>query len=165
ARSDDDAFAERPTPQARPPRAELLPPAAPRTHANAEADLPRRPRTPRMPGDEDVAKETYRIEVGEEHGVKPANIVGAIANEAGVDAAFIGRIDIRSDHSLVDLPVGMPKQIYRDLQKVWVCGKQLQLSRPDADGATSRPAKPKYAKPGKPAGKFNKPFHKPRRDA
>ena len=157
ALSDEEAFAQRSAAAPRAARAEYVPPQAP-THANAEADLPRRPRTPRMPGEDSVAKETYRIEVGEEHGVKPANIVGAIANEAGVDAAFIGRIDIRSDHSLVDLPVGMPKQIYRDLQKVWVCGKQLRLSRPGGEGDSAPPAKPKYVKPGK----FNKPFHKPR---
>src|SRR6185437_13719154 len=49
--------------------------------------------------------ETYRIEVGHAHGAQPGNIVGAIANEAGLDGRNIGRIDIRDDHSFVDLPV------------------------------------------------------------
>ena len=57
--------------------------------------------------------ETYRVEVGEVHGVKPGNIVGAIANEAGLDGKYIGRVVIRDDHSFVDLPGGMPKEIFR----------------------------------------------------
>ena len=48
--------------------------------------------------------QTYRIEVGHAHGVLPGNIVGAIANEAGIEGKHIGHIDIREDHSYVDLP-------------------------------------------------------------
>jgi ATP-dependent RNA helicase DeaD len=77
--------------------------------------------------DEDV--ETFRVEVGTVHGVKPANIVGAIANEAGIEGKYIGRVVIREDHSFVDLPSGMPKEVFRSLQKVRVAGQQLQISR------------------------------------
>jgi ATP-dependent RNA helicase DeaD len=61
--------------------------------------------------------------------VRPGNIVGAIANEAEVDAQYIGRIQIFDDHSLVDLPEGMPAEIYRHLQSVWVSGQKLRISR------------------------------------
>lgn len=81
----------------------------------------------RRGGDEDV--ETYRIEVGHDHGVKPNNIVGAIANEVGLEGRFIGRVVIRDDHSFVDLPAGMPKEVFRQLQKVRVAGQPLQISR------------------------------------
>ena len=77
----------------------------------------------------DAEMETYRIEVGRDHGVQPGNIMGAIANEAGLDGKFIGRIVLRDDHSFVDLPAGMPKEIFRQLQKVRVAGQQLQISR------------------------------------
>ena len=73
--------------------------------------------------------ETFRIEVGSVHGIKPGNIVGAIANEAGIEGVHIGRVDIREDHSFVDLPAGMPKQIFKDLQKVRVAGRELRISR------------------------------------
>lgn len=63
------------------------------------------------------------------HGVKPGNIVGAIANEAGLDGRHIGRVVIRDDHSFVDLPSGMPKDVFRTLQKVRVGGQPLQISR------------------------------------
>ncbi|MCW9012965.1 MAG: DEAD/DEAH box helicase [Gammaproteobacteria bacterium] len=71
----------------------------------------------------------YRIEVGHVHEVKPGNIVGAIANEAGLDSKNIGHIDIHDDYSLVDLPDGMPKEIFNELKKVWVSGQQLKISR------------------------------------
>jgi len=81
----------------------------------------------RRGGEEDV--ETYRIEVGHVHGVKPGNIVGAIANEVGLEGRHIGRVLIRDDHSFVDLPAGMPKDVFRQLQKVRVAGQPLQISR------------------------------------
>jgi len=156
---------DRPERNERPVRAEFVAPPTERPKTSEPIrEVLRKARTPRMPGEEDVLKETFRLEVGEQHGVKPANIVGAIANEAGVDAQFIGRIDIRADYSLVDLPMGMPKQIFRDLQKVWVCGQQLKLSRVGADATPHSAPRPKFLKPaktGKPTGKFNK----PRRDS
>jgi ATP-dependent RNA helicase DeaD len=73
--------------------------------------------------------ERFRIEVGSSHDVRPGNIVGAIANEAGLDARHIGQIEIQSDFSLVDLPMGMPKDVFQDLKRVWVCGQRLRISR------------------------------------
>ncbi|MCH8080022.1 MAG: DEAD/DEAH box helicase [Proteobacteria bacterium] len=78
--------------------------------------------------------ETYRIEVGYDHDVQPGNIVGAIANEAGLDSKNIGRIDIHEDYSFVDLPEGMPKEVYRDLRKTWVAGQKLNITRVKEEG-------------------------------
>jgi ATP-dependent RNA helicase DeaD len=105
-----------------------------------ELDARRPKRNERAPAEDFMAKrkrerdidaelETYRVEVGSEHGVKPGNIVGAIANEAGLDGKFIGRVVINEDHSFVDLPAGMPKDVFKSLQKVRVAGQQLQISR------------------------------------
>jgi ATP-dependent RNA helicase DeaD len=93
----------------------------------------------------------YRIEVGHNHEVKPGNIVGAIANEAGLDSKNIGQIDIRDDHTMVDLPAGMPKDTFNDLKKVWVSGQQLNITRSD-----EAPEKPKTKKraPKKPGDHF-----------
>jgi ATP-dependent RNA helicase DeaD len=73
--------------------------------------------------------ERFRIEVGHDHEVQPGNIVGAIANEAGLDAENIGHIDIRDKFSFIELPEGMPKAVFNDLQKVWVGGQKLKISR------------------------------------
>ena len=91
----------------------------------AEAPSAREPRAGSAAG----LMETFRIEVGSVHGIKPGNIVGAIANEAGIEGVHIGRVDIREDHSFVDLPEGMPKQIFKDLQKVRVVGRELRISK------------------------------------
>jgi ATP-dependent RNA helicase DeaD len=72
--------------------------------------------------------ERFRIEVGHDHQVKPGNIVGAIANEADIESKYIGRISIYDDHSTVDLPEGMPKELLYTLKKVWVSGQQLKIS-------------------------------------
>ncbi len=78
--------------------------------------------------------ERFRIEVGHQHDVKPGNIVGAIANVAGLDAGHIGHVDIHTEFSLVNLPRGMPEDIFRDLGKAWVCGQSLNISRPEQPG-------------------------------
>ena len=92
--------------------------------------------------------ETYRLAVGRVHRVKPANIVGAIINEAGLDGKMIGHIDIQEDFSLVDLPEGMPKEIFRDLQKVWVAGQQLKITRLEvARGPAQAQSSPKSERP------------------
>ena len=78
--------------------------------------------------------ERFRIEVGYRHGVKPGNIVGAIANEAGLDSQHIGHIDIHAEYSTVDLPLGMPREVFQDLRKTRVCGQRLNISRPGKPG-------------------------------
>ena len=87
-----------------------------------------KPRRERRP-ESDVPMERYRIEVGREHGVQPKNIVGAIANEAGLESRYIGRIEIHDTYTLLDLPEGMPKDVYKHLRNVWVCGRKLDIKR------------------------------------
>jgi ATP-dependent RNA helicase DeaD len=78
---------------------------------------------------DELPKDLYRVEVGRAHGVQPGNLVGAIANEAGLASAHIGRIEIFDEFSTVELPQGMPKDIFKLLKKVWVSGRQLDISR------------------------------------
>jgi ATP-dependent RNA helicase DeaD len=80
-----------------------------------------------------VEMEMYRIEVGHSDGVKPGNIVGAIANETGIDGDHIARIKIEEHYSTVELPAGMPKDLFQALKKVRVAGKSLDISRLDPD--------------------------------
>ncbi|TWT23174.1 DEAD/DEAH box helicase [Luteimonas marina] len=126
-------FAQDDAPDARPPRRER----------------PERSDRPAKGADHGFAMETFRIEVGHVHGVQPGNIVGAIANEADLESRYIGRIDIRDDHSLIDLPEGMPRELLEHLKKVWVSGQQLRMRRADDEGR----APPRGRPAGKPAGK------------
>jgi len=95
----------------------------------------------------------YRIEVGHEHGIKPGNIVGAIANEGAMDSQHIGNIAIQGDHSIVDLPANIPAEVLENLKNARVCGHRMNISR--ATPLTSRAfekrkpdgKKPRFKKP------------------
>jgi ATP-dependent RNA helicase DeaD len=77
----------------------------------------------------ETGMERYRIEVGRNHGVQAGNIVGAISNEAGLDSKHIGNIDINQEFSFVDLPFGMPNEIFKLLKKTWVRSQQMAISK------------------------------------
>jgi ATP-dependent RNA helicase DeaD len=94
----------------------------------------------------------YRIEVGHMHDIKPGNIVGAIANEAGIDSQHIGRINIFDDYSLVDLPEGMPKETFMHLKRVWVGKQQMNITRVDGGKASVNVKNSDFASTEKPAG-------------
>ena len=86
----------------------------------------------------------YRIEVGRDDDVKPGDIVGAIANEAGIKGKDIGHIKLHGDYSTVDLPDGMPKEILQHLKKVRICNKPIAIKE---EGAGESSPAPKKAKP------------------
>jgi ATP-dependent RNA helicase DeaD len=90
---------------------------------------------------------TYRIEVGHQHGVQPGNIVGAIANEADLEARYIGRIDIRDDFTLVDLPEGMPPELLAHMQKVRVASRPLRMRLADDADIDAPKRKRSFGKP------------------
>ncbi|PBS11091.1 ATP-dependent RNA helicase [Lysobacteraceae bacterium NML93-0792] len=127
------------------------------SRAARESREPRPPRADSGPRTPDVGMETFRIEVGYVHGVQPGNIVGAIANEADLESKYIGRIDIRDDYSLVDLPEGMPRELLEHLKKVRIAGQAIRMRRAeDADltAAPPRGKRPFGAKPGGRPGGF-----------
>ena len=120
-------------------------------------DLPKHPPTERGGSDEEGQErrarkgdrqpepgmERYRIEVGHKHGVKPGHIVGAIANEAEIEGSAIGRIEIFEYFALVDLPEGMPSEIFELLQRTRVMDRELRLAkdrgRPEGGFGGGRP--------------------------
>jgi ATP-dependent RNA helicase DeaD len=82
----------------------------------------------------------YRIDVGRDHGVQVKDIVGAIANEAGIESRFIGRIALYDESSTVELPGGMPGEASNALKRTRVRGVPINL-RPDEgrqDGGAER---------------------------
>ncbi|MBV1932769.1 MAG: DEAD/DEAH box helicase [Porticoccaceae bacterium] len=87
--------------------------------------------------DSDTSMVSYRLEAGDSHGVKPGDIVGALANEAGIEVEYIGHIDINDDYSTVELPDGMPKEIFQHLQKVRVRHQAMKLSLASKGGSSS----------------------------
>ncbi|VUD56741.1 ATP-dependent RNA helicase DeaD [Thalassocella blandensis] len=77
----------------------------------------------------DVGMESYKIDVGKEHDVTPREIVGAIANEAGIEGQYIGQIRIQDSFTIVDLPEGMPKEVFQHLKKIRVKQRPLNIEK------------------------------------
>ena len=108
-----------------------------------------------LKGQPDITMERYRLAVGYNDGVKPGNIVGAIANEANIESKFIGHIEIFDGFATVDLPGDMPKDVVEHLKKTRVCGRPLNLevaSKAAAGGDSNKraprgDAKPRDARP------------------
>lgn len=102
----------------------------------------------------DVKMERYQIEVGYHHGVKPGNIVGAIANEANLDSSYIGQIEISEQFTTVDLPAGMDAETLNILRNTRICGVPSRISpyagepvhRPDRAERPSRAERPAHSR-------------------
>ena len=77
----------------------------------------------------DADKGSYRVEVGRSHGAGPGNIVGAIANEGGMQSGEIGKIKMFDRHSFIDLPGDLSEDVLDILRNVSVSGQRLQISR------------------------------------
>jgi ATP-dependent RNA helicase DeaD len=146
-----------------------------RAAARSHQSTPSPTRRDERPRKAEAGFETYRIAVGNDHGVRPGNIVGAIANEAGLDSKHIGRIDIRDKYSLLDLPAGMPEETFQLLKTVRVAGQRLLIARagesPDSSPASGKPPRKPPFKPSAPKSKsfklggFDKPKHGPHKRA
>lgn len=106
-----------------------------------------RPERRHRPGD--MAMATYRIAVGRRHRVEPRQIVGALANEGGLNREDFGAIQIRPEFSLVELPADLPRETLDRLEGTRISGRLIEL-RPDTGAPRRRPRDDE------------KPFRKPR---
>ncbi|KPH93717.1 RNA helicase [Pseudoalteromonas porphyrae] len=120
-----------------------------RNERGGERGGERAERKPRERNSRDAGPmDTYRIEVGREHGVQVKNIVGAIANEADISSKFIGDIRLHDNHSTVQLPQNMPKDVLDHFQKVFICKRPMGLTITQDQG----PAEPRGERSERPSG-------------
>lgn len=112
---------------------------------------------------------TYRIAVGKRHRVEPRQIVGALANEGGLQRDDFGAIQIRPEFSLVELPADLPSDVFDRLSGTRISGRLIEL-RPDT-GAPRRRGRDEERpprryrdddRPDRAARDDDKPFRKPR---
>ncbi len=87
----------------------------------------RRDREDREPRERRDDLQMYRIDVGHRQRVKPGQIVGAIANEGGLSRDDFGRIQIRDDFSLVELPKNLSEEALERLANVRISGQLISL--------------------------------------
>ncbi len=82
-----------------------------------------RPRRSRSGGD------TVRLFIGagREAGIRPADLVGAITNEAGVTSSSVGAIDIRERFSLVDVPAEEATHIVKAMRSAALRGQKVPV--------------------------------------
>ena len=81
----------------------------------------------------------YKIQVGRKDGVNPGHIVGAIANEGGLNRSDFGHISIRPDHSIVELPDDLDRDVFDALERTRISGQLINLER-DPGAPSGRPA-------------------------
>ena len=102
----------------------------------------------------------YRLAVGKRDGVRPGNIVGAVANEAGIEGNSIGPIQIYQSYTTIDLPADLSRDAQEILREAWVSGRQLKLQPARDDDSHSEkysPRKKRYGDQKKSGKKSRKP--------
>ncbi|MDQ6953931.1 MAG: DEAD/DEAH box helicase [Mariprofundaceae bacterium] len=108
---------------------------------NSEREGSARPQRPRRASTRSLPRlergmERFRIEVGADHDAEKGNIVGAVANESGIENEFIGHIEIYDHYSTIDLPEGMPDHILKTLQETRVSNRKMQMTREESGDDT-----------------------------
>jgi ATP-dependent RNA helicase DeaD len=105
----------------------LAPPPMPGLPMDAEA-------AERRGGGPDGGMVRLFLSCGAQNGVRPADIVGAIANEAGISGRDIGAIDIHERFSFVEIPRRLQQQVLERMAGISLRGRRLQIR---ADSGTN----------------------------
>jgi len=104
----------------------------PRDFSDSRSERPER-----RPRDNSRVMASYRLEVGKRQKVEPRQIVGALANEGGLSREDFGAIQILPDHSIVQLPADLSRDVFAKLENTRISGKLIEL-RADHPGAGRR---------------------------
>jgi ATP-dependent RNA helicase DeaD len=116
--------------------AEVASAPAPRADFSSNADLP-----PAGPNEKTVR---MSMDVGREDGIRPADVVGSIANEAGIPGRDIGPIEIRDDVTYVGIPERFVDLVIEKVGRKKFRGRSLNLrvAKDAPAGEGSRPRAP-----------------------
>lgn len=98
-------------------------PARERAAAKAGAPAKKRARS-----EGDAAAKIY-VGGGRKLKIRPGDIVGAIANETGLDGSRIGTINVWDRHSIVEVPDSLADDIVAALSATTIKGKKLLVRR------------------------------------
>ena len=71
----------------------------------------------------------YRLDVGTSHQIDQEQLLSVLIEESGVDRKRITRVDMRDTYTLIDLPDGMPADIFQLLTEATVGGRKLNIKR------------------------------------
>lgn len=124
------------------------PPAAPAARSPFQHDADAR---------SESGKTRLRMDVGRNDGIRPADVVGSIANEAGIAGRDIGPIDIRDDHTFVTVPSESAELVVRKVAHTKFRGRAVNLRVAGPERDTGRPPRREFAP-------SDRPSRPPRRD-
>ncbi|WP_043430013.1 DEAD/DEAH box helicase [Cystobacter fuscus] len=110
------------------PRAPRGPRSGERPEPGSRPDAPRSAKR-RAPPDASFDMARLFIGVGRQAGVRPSDLVGAIAGEAGVEGKRIGAIQIGDNYSLVEVPESLADQVVAALRQTTLRGRKAQVRR------------------------------------
>ena len=91
-----------------------------------------RPSRPRTSRNEDQAVTRLFIGAGRRAGVRPADLVGAITNEANISSKDLGAIEIADTFSLVEVPISLADAVVEAMRKTTLRGQKVAV-RHDRD--------------------------------
>jgi ATP-dependent RNA helicase DeaD len=98
-----------------------------------------KPRGPRSESRSPAGKMTrLYISFGRKAGIRPADLVGAIANEAGISGKDIGAIEMANGFSLVEVPEASADAIAEALAGAKIRGQKVNVRRERFDGSKRR---------------------------
>lgn len=130
-------------PAPRPTEGDDLDDALSRAHLAPERGGPRRDGAdggrPRSAARPSSGGPRYRLAVGSKDGVQPGGIVGALTNEGGLTGKDLGKIDIFSTFSLVEIPAGLSPEAFDRIGRARVAGRPLRIRVDEGPRAASRP--------------------------
>ena len=108
------------------PVVEMAPAPAPRREAAGERD-------------DEEPKVRLSMAVGKKDGIRPADVVGSIANEAGISGREIGPIDIRDEITYVSIPLRLRDDVIAKLGGAKFRGRPVNLKVAGAEAPSDRP--------------------------
>lgn len=117
-----------------------------------------RERSPRRNAGPTEGMVTYRLAVGRKDGARPGDIVGAIANEANINSSNIGHIRLADTFSTVELPINLPAETLKQLKKVRVKNREIDLR----EWSDSPPPKREGGRGGEDRNRSGRPPRRPR---
>jgi len=86
------------------------------------------------PGDRNVNSRRYggkmtklRVNIGKDHNISPKDIVGSIANEAGISGSSIGAIEIHENHTVVEIKNELVKDVLKIMEGNQIRGNTVSV--------------------------------------
>ena len=67
------------------------------------------------------------IGAGKDAGIRPGDLVGAIANEAGLNSNVIGAVEVMDRFSLVEVPEVLAREIIETLSRTRIKGQKVAV--------------------------------------